>query len=83
MHVKLIGRDLRRKLFGRYRGSWSRSMSPNCWRDLTGMVAMEIIVTVTVITEEVDGGAVGTGMGGMTAMVEGGGMAVLGGAEVW
>ncbi|KAF2310811.1 hypothetical protein GH714_017424 [Hevea brasiliensis] len=38
MHVKLIGRDLRRKLFGRYRGyrvsrSRSRSMSPRHRRD--------------------------------------------------
>lgn len=38
MHVKLIGRDLRRKLFGRYRGygrsrSRSRSLSPRYRRD--------------------------------------------------
>nr|XP_048332549.1 splicing factor U2af small subunit B-like isoform X2 [Ziziphus jujuba var. spinosa] len=36
MHVKLIGRDLRRKLYGRYRGSRSRSrsLSPRRhWRD--------------------------------------------------
>lgn len=38
MHVKMIGRDLRRKLYGRYRGykgsrSRSRSVSPGYWRD--------------------------------------------------
>uniref|UniRef100_A0A5B6YGG0 Putative splicing factor U2af small subunit B-like n=1 Tax=Davidia involucrata TaxID=16924 RepID=A0A5B6YGG0_DAVIN len=60
MHVKLIGRDLRRKLFGITGG--------------TMIIGVEIIGTAR-ITEAMDDGA-GIGMGGMTLMADGGEMGV-------
>nr|GLL45417.1 splicing factor U2af small subunit B-like [Ipomoea trifida] len=70
MHVKMIGRELRRKLFGRYRRfrksrSRSRSASPHNRRDRDRREIV-IIESVTIIE-------LGEGRGGMRVIVGGGG----------